>query len=239
MLTILTFRCADASLAAMSRQEFFKLARDQEANILLGLATNSFPWNTPLEFNEDTVIDLDVFMKFDVPTSVLNVIRTCVKASNNGKQWSPNDNMEIQKTECGRLRHFSDLIGGFRSVDAAIDSYRTKKAAAAAQKYRHASSPVDDIIGMFEWKSVGPISTDVMQKVTMNGSIPIQEFANQGYELAGSLDVPQARATFFHMRRMRDMALLDILNLSEAMVTPEEAKDNNRTASNPLDDMIN
>ncbi len=204
------FPCADEEVVIISRHEFEALSRGGYGDVLMRLGADR------ADLDQDVLYSLQItnrtmFVNLGIPAWVLNIIRSCVRSAGEGELWEPIDAGAEAAVHGGELRHWADVLGGFPSVDKALKHIAEKRERrsriAELHQFRRATTPIEDTMGLFEWKVVCLTSpVPLTQGVT--------ERQDEGYEVAGMCGV------FVYMRRARENPMLegltDLLGAREA-----------------------
>ena len=114
------------------------------------------------------------------------------------------------------------------SVDEALKDIAEKRERrsriAELHQFRRATTPMEDAMGLFEWKVVGPAFA-TSHLAAMNGSQGIAQWQAEGYELVGEYRCVDG--VFVYMRRMRDNPMLE--GLSDLLRATEAGEDGEAT----------
>ena len=112
----------------------------------------------------------------EISQEVLNVIRFCVKHSS-----LPCDALAMDSYHSGELRHASELLGGFASVDKAILKYEAEKDAHRLRRETdmsvRATTPHSRGAGQYEWRCIYHSGDE-------NIRFKLEEYAKEGFEYA-------------------------------------------------------
>ena len=135
--------CADGN-AAMSAAEFNRLL--EASPVLRQLIFGGGGMKQEEKINDD------VFLRYQVTTGTLSVIRACIHTGG----VLPHDLTRRSALEdaLADLREAAHRVGGFRSVDTALQAHAEREVETEATAHRAAERPSDDHAAMFQWRSV-------------------------------------------------------------------------------------
>ena len=137
--------------------------------------------------------NLDVFREFNITTKCLNAIRACVK----GNGDFPEDDIFMTYAQSGKLRHFSDALGGFDKVDKALDACKSKKRKIESMQLgRDIDAPLKDGAQMYDWRTVCLTTRPDL-------SIMMEELCKEGFHWVSMRRNDRNDTEVHHFRRIR------------------------------------